>query len=74
MKVETKPVEQKPDVVITLSWEEAKKLRAMCGGTGGNGPGRSFTGSLQRELSFVGIKFHYGEVGEMSYLGKFDNE
>ncbi|KKL24241.1 hypothetical protein LCGC14_2417290 [marine sediment metagenome] len=74
MKVEMKPIEQNPEVIITLSWEEAKVLRAVCGGTSGIGPGRSFLNGLAGGLLSIGISYHYGEAKEMTYNGKFDSE
>lgn len=73
MKIETVST-QEPDVVITLSWKEAELLRAICGGTGGNGPGRRFTTEVEDRLASIGISFHYRESGDSRYHGKFENE
>ena len=55
MKVETKPVEQRPEVVITLSWEEAVEFRNICGGISGpvDGP-RRYTQELMGALDGIG--------------------
>ena len=56
--------EERPDVIITMSWAEAKILRIMSYGVGGVGLGRTFTDELGAVLNVVGvpldnsIKFH----------------
>ena len=67
MKVETKPIEQKPEIVITLSWEEASVMRTVCGGIGGGSQNRYFMSSLWRELSDRGVPAH----PEFEFSGNF---
>ncbi len=67
MKVETKPVERKPEVVITLSWEEATILRMVCGGVGGGGKGRNFTTRLWRDLANLPIPHNF----DFEFHGRF---
>ena len=67
MKVETKPIEQKPEVVITLSWEEAEVLRAVVGGIYGKHNGREFTTKIFDGLRDIGIN----NDEEISFSGSF---
>ncbi len=51
----TVPIQLKPDVVITLSWEEAQILSTVCGGIGGTCPRTLFTEKLYFKLSDLGL-------------------
>ncbi len=65
MKVETVPVQEKPDVVIKLSWDEAEILSTVCGGIAKSGgcshSGQQFTEKLYLRLDDLGIasKFQF---------------
>ena len=65
MKVTTVPI-QKPEVVITLSWEEAQILINVCGGIGGgsNNQGHKFTEELYDQLRNTGFKSQYKFAGK----------
>ena len=70
MDVTTVPEKRKPEVVITMSWQEAEILRDMCGGTNSGGPGseRDFIHTLNQKLLLVGIECIYSR---RSFQGKF---
>ena len=55
MKVTTVP-EKRPDVIITLSWDEARILKAIIGSLGGNNTGRTFVDSLFDGLERKGVE------------------
>ena len=57
MKVSTIPPqpESSPDILIQISWEEARILRSITGGLGGIGLGRDFINELNSELEYLGI-------------------
>ena len=68
MKVETWPIEQRPDVRITLSWEEAQVLATVCGGIAGPGIGKppggqKFTQGLYSKLSDLGLRSQFAFEG-----------
>ena len=65
MNVTTVPVQLKPEVVITLSWEEAQVLSTVCEGIGGTGPEQEITERLYFKLSHLGLK------SECRFEGKF---
>lgn len=67
MKVTTEPVEQKPNVVITLPWEEARMLRTVVGGISGAGRGRKFTSKLYNNLEELGLSLDHS----ISFHGSF---
>ena len=48
--------EQKPDVVITISWREAEILRTMLGRITGIGQGSDFASNLFIYLNNVGVR------------------
>ena len=54
MKVRKEP-EERPDIVITVSWREAEILLSMCENTGGLGEGRAVTDNLSIALDSVGV-------------------
>ena len=68
MNVTTVP---EPEVVITMSWQEAEILRDMCGGTnpGKSGGELDFIHTLNNKLLLVGIK---RSVSRRTFEGKFD--
>ena len=70
MKVETVP-EQKPEVSITMSWQEAEILRDMCGGTssGGLDLERDFIHTLNQKLQQIGLR---QSTSRRRFHGKFD--
>ncbi len=47
--------EEQPDVVITISWEEAIILRSISEGISGLGPGRVFADDVSLALNGVGV-------------------
>ncbi len=55
MIVTTIPVQQKPDVVITMSWEEAGVLRAISRGVRGRGPSQDVIYQLAGALTEWGV-------------------
>lgn len=55
MKVETKPIEQRPEVVITLSWEEAEVLLAVVGNISGWGQGRDVTSAIYDGITGLAV-------------------
>ncbi len=68
MKVETKPIETKPEVVITLSWEEARILRAVVGSICGMSRGRDVTSALYEGLGKEGISL----APSVHFSGRFE--
>ena len=58
MKVRTEPVEQKPDVVVTMTWEEAIILRSIVGRINGISPYRDLTSKLFDGLLEVGVEYN----------------
>ena len=56
MKVETKPIEQKPEVVITLSWEEAELLISIIGKISGKGPVQHFMNEVYAGLRKLNVE------------------
>ena len=69
MRVTTEPVEQKPDIVITLSWREALVLREICGCVLGKGYGREVTNELHQKFGDAGLTNH--NYCNVSFSGKF---
>ena len=67
MKVETKPIKPKPEVVITLSWEEAEILLAVVGNISGGGVGRNVTTALYNKLNNLGVGLH----ADITFSGSF---
>ena len=59
MIVTTVPVQTKPDVVITLSWDEAQILATVCGGIGGADPKNRTTENLYYKLSEIGLSSRF---------------
>ena len=59
--------EQKPDVVITISWEEAEILRTMMGTLVGGGSGRCFTDELYDHLGIIDV----GTNSSIKFTGRF---
>ncbi len=70
MNVTTVPEERKPEVVITMSWQEAEILRDMCGGTSAGCicAEREFVHTLSQKLQQVGIK---QDISRRGFQGKF---
>ena len=67
MKVETRPPMQERDVIITLSWEEAKVFRVVCGGVSGSLTGyRRYTQELLEKLQDAGIGYDFERDFEFS--------
>ena len=66
MKAETTP-EQRPNVVITISWWEAEVLRTMLGKITGNGTGRAFADELFVTLNNIGVEV----VRSVNFTGSF---
>ena len=54
MKVTTE-YEQKPDVIVTLTWKEATVLRAIGRGVLGRGPSQNVIYMLEDRLSEIGV-------------------
>ena len=68
MKVTTVPIQQKPEVVITLSWEEAEVLREICGNiNSSDGRGRRVTNELHDKFRDVGLR----PTDEIRFSGRF---
>ena len=57
MNVEIAPVQQEPNVVITMSWEEAGVLRAIGRGVRGRGLSEDVIYRLEDELVKVGVPY-----------------
>ena len=58
--------EERPDVIITMSWAEAKMLRRISSGIGGLGPGRDFTNEIGIVLNGLGVP-----LGDIGFSGHF---
>ena len=68
MKVTTAPVQQKPDVVVTMTWEEAIILRSIVGRINGISPYRDLTSKLFDGLLGVGVGYN----DAVNFHGRFE--
>ncbi len=57
----TTPIPPPPEIVLTLSLEEAAVLRAVVGNVSGRSPLRGYTTSVWRALCEV-VEINYGDV------------
>ena len=67
MKVETATT-RKPDVIITVLWEEAQVLRSVLGGIYGTSTHRSLTNDLYNKLGDLGVN-----EANINFGGKFND-